>query len=61
LEAVGKMAPRQSKVDVTITDARSLSNEQLRVELRRAVALLEGRALPEPVEDAEVIEDSLDE
>lgn len=60
LEAVGRMAPRRSEVNVTVTDTRGLSNEQLAVELRRAVELLEGGqpGLPEPIEEAEVIEDS---
>ena len=61
LEAVGKMMPRRSEVEVTINDARSLSDQQLAAELKRAVDLLEGRALPEAIEEAEVIEDTLDE
>jgi hypothetical protein len=44
---------------VTITDARNLSNEQLKAELQRAVALLERQPELPPVEDAEVVEDSL--
>lgn len=57
LEAVGRMAPR--RMEVTINDARELSNEQLAVELRRAISLVEAqRALPAvEIEDAEVIED----
>lgn len=60
LEAVGRMAPRRTEVNVTVTDTRGLSNEQLAVELRRAVALIEGQpaALAEVIEEAEVIEDS---
>jgi len=61
LEVVGRMAPKRTEVDITIHDARSLSDEQLRAELKRAVDLLEGRALPEAIEEAEVIEDTLDE
>jgi len=53
LQAVGRMAPRQ--VDVRVTDARTLTDEQLRVELQRAVALL-GEA-PE-IEDAVVVSDT---
>jgi hypothetical protein len=57
LEAVDRMAPRRH--EVTITDARNLSNEQLKAELQRAVALLERQPELPPVEDAEVVEDSL--
>jgi hypothetical protein len=61
LEAVGKMAPRQSQVDVRITDARGLSNDQLQVELRRALALLQGQHEAEEIEEAEVVEDTQDD
>lgn len=59
LEAVGRMAPKRTEVEVTITDARGLSNEQLRDELSRAIALLEAqpRELPSPVAEAEVLDD----
>jgi hypothetical protein len=57
LTAVGKMVPRR-ELNVTIHDARELSNDQLHAELRRAIALMEGRpALPEVIEEAEVLED----
>ena len=59
LSAVGAMAPRRSQVDVTVNDVRGLSDQQLHVELQRAIALLEGRASSEPVMEAEVIEDTL--
>ena len=60
LEAVGRMAPKRSEVDVRITDARGLSNEELAAELRKAVALMERNNTPEleaPIEDAEVVEE----
>ena len=60
LQAVNKLT-EHTKVDVVVTDARALSDEDLHAELRRAVALLESQgraALPEPVEDAEVLADS---
>jgi hypothetical protein len=60
LEAVGKMMPRKTEVDVTIRDARDLSNEQLRAELKRAVALLEAREPVAEIEEAVVLEDSTD-
>ena len=59
LNAVGAMAPRRSQVDVNISDVRGLSDQQLHVELQRAIALLEGRAPSEPVMEAEVIEDTV--
>jgi len=58
LDAVGAMAPRRSEVDVRV-DVRGLSDQQLQVELRRAVALLEQRSLSGPVEEAEVVEDTV--
>jgi hypothetical protein len=60
LQHVDKLVTR-TQVDVVVTDARTLSDDDLRRELTRAVALLEKRELPSPVEDAEVISDSLDE
>jgi hypothetical protein len=60
LQAVGRMAPRRTEVDVRVTDARTLSNDELQAELKRAVALLEHQAELQPgtvIEDAEVIED----
>jgi len=57
LQHVDRLMVR-SHLDVVVHDARTLSNEDLHAELQRAVALLEGRAaLPEPIEDAVVIED----
>jgi hypothetical protein len=59
LQHVDKLVTR-TQVDVVVTDARTLSDDDLRRELARAVALLDRRELPSPVEDAVVIEDSLD-
>ena len=59
LQHVDKLVAH-TQVDVVVTDARSLSDEALRQELARAVALLDKRELPSPIEDAEVISDSLD-
>ena len=59
LQAVDKLIPRR-QVDVVLHDARQLSDEQLRTELGRAIALLEKRepdALGAGVIDAEVVED----
>ena len=58
LQHVDKLVLR-TQVDVVVTDARTLSDQDLRQELARAVALLDKRELPPVIEDAEVIEDSL--
>lgn len=60
LQAVDRLVPRR-QLDVTIRDARQLNNDELHAELRRAIDLLEGQSAIGPViEDAEVLEDSLD-
>ena len=58
LEVVGRMAPKRTETTITITGTRSLSDEQLRMELKRAVALLEAQAPAGEIEEAVVIEDS---
>lgn len=59
LEAVGKMAPRQTQVDVRITDARSLTDGQLQIELQRALALLQNRNADMPeIMEADVVSDT---
>lgn len=60
LQAVDRLVPRR-QVDVTIRDARQLSDTDLHAELRRAISLLEDqRGVGPAIEDAEVLEDSLD-
>mgnify|MGYP003693993749 CR=1 FL=1 len=56
LQAVDRLVPKR-QLDIVLHDARSLSDQELHAELRRAVALLEQRGVAE-LEEAEVIEDS---
>lgn len=61
LETVDRLAPR--RVEVTVRDARDLTTEQLRAELRRAAKALDeqargDRADDQEILDAEVLEDT---
>lgn len=60
LETVDRLSPR--RVEVTVRDARSLSDEELRVELRRAMKIIESRTSSDreddSILDADVLEDS---
>lgn len=59
LQAVDRLTQRTT-VDVTITDARRLSDEQLHAELARATKMLEARRQAEPpIVDAEVVSDEV--
>ena len=56
LQAVDRLTQR-TRVDMVVTDARQLSDEQLYAELSRATKMLEARAAAEPpILDAEVVE-----